>query len=143
NRRFAPMARAAREAIAGRGPKLASYRVNAGPLPPGHWLNDPVSGGGRIVGEGCHFVDFLSFLTADAPMVGVRAMTAGRPRGLAEDVLVQLDFADGSAGQVLYTSHGDPGLGKERVEVHAGGVSVVIEDFRSCTIAGSGRRRRI
>jgi predicted dehydrogenase len=143
NRRFAPMARAARDAIAGKGPMLATYRVNAGRLPPGHWLNDPDVGGGRIVGEGCHFVDLLSFLTGDAEIRRIQAATAGRPRGPAEDVVIQIEFADGSAGQILYTAHGDPALGKERIEAHAGGTSVVIDDFRSCTIASAGRRRRV
>jgi predicted dehydrogenase len=143
NRRFAPMTAAVRAAIADRGPIAMTYRVNAGRLPAGHWLNDPAIGGGRIVGEGCHFVDLLSSLTGDAPLLSVRAATVGRPRGAAEDVAIELSFADGSIGQVLYTALGAPGLGKERFEAHAGGVSCVVEDFRKGTIYRNGRRETI
>jgi predicted dehydrogenase len=134
NRRFSPMARAVRDAIAGRGPGALTYRVNAGALPPGHWLNDPESGGGRIVGEGCHFIDLLSSLVGDAPLEGVRARSIGRPRGLTEDAAFELTFADGSVGQIVYTARGASGMGKERFEAHAGGVSAVVDDFRTGTI---------
>jgi len=142
NRRFSPLAVTMRDALRERGPIVATYRVNAGPLPAGHWLNDPAVGGGRIIGEGCHFVDFLAFLTGDAAIDSVEARCAGRPRGPAEDVVIQLGFADGSVGQILYTAKGDPALGKERVEAHAGGASVVLDDFRSIEIASGGKRRR-
>ena len=142
NRRFSPLAVAMRSALAGRGPIVATCRVNAGPLPPGHWLNDAQVGGGRIVGEGCHFVDLLAFLTGDASIDSVEARCAGRPRGPAEDVVLQIGFSDGSVGQVLYTAKGDPALGKERVEAHAGGASVVLDDFRSVEILSGGKRRK-
>ena len=142
NRRFSPLAVAMRDALGARGPIVATYRVNAGPLPQGHWLNDPAVGGGRIIGEGCHFVDFLAFLTGDAAIETVEARCAGRPRGPAEDVVIQLGFSDGSVGQILYTAKGDPALGKERVEAHAGGASVVLDDFRSVEIMSGGKRRK-
>jgi len=142
NRRFAPLAALLRQAIASRGPIVATYRVNAGALPPGHWLNDPEVGGGRIVGEGCHFVDLLGYLTGDAAIVSLEARCAGRPSGPAEDVVVQLGFADGSVGQLVYTAKGDSSLGKERVEAHAGGVSAVLDDFRSLTVHRGARRRK-
>lgn len=142
NRRFAPMARAAREAVAARGPFLATMRVNAGALPPGHWTLDPEVGGGRIVGEGCHFVDLLSFLAGDSPIVAVEARSAGRPRGLAEDVAVQIEFGDGSVGQILYTAKGASSLPKERLELHAGGMSLVLDDWREMTVHRGGSRRR-
>jgi polar amino acid transport system substrate-binding protein len=142
NRRFSQAALAMKRALDGRGPIIATYRVNAGALPPGHWLNDPAVGGGRIIGEGCHFVDFLTFLTGDAAIESVEARCAGRPRGPAEDVVIQLGFADGSVGQILYTAKGDPALGKERVEAHAGGASTVLDDFRSLEIVSGGRRKK-
>ncbi len=143
NRRFAPMARAVREALAGRGPVALTYRVNAGTLPSGHWLNDPETGGGRIVGEGCHFIDLLSFLTGDARIEAVRARPLGRPRTSAEDAAIEIAFAGGSVGQILYTARGAPGLGKERFEAHAGGVSAVVDDFRSGTIWRGSRMVRL
>lgn len=143
NRRFAPLAVVMRRTLEGRGPIVASYRVNAGSLPPGHWLNDAEVGGGRIIGEGCHFVDFLAFLTGDAAIDSVEARCAGRPQGPAEDVVIQLGFSDGSVGQILYTAKGDPALGKERVEAHAGGASVVLDDFRSLETVTGGKRRKL
>jgi predicted dehydrogenase len=143
NRRFSPLAVGMRRSLEGRGPIVATYRVNAGPLPPGHWLNDPEVGGGRIIGEGCHFIDFLSFLTGDSAIDSVEARSIGRARGPAEDVAIQLGFADGSIGQILYTAKGDAAFGKERVEAHAGGTSIVLDDFRSVEIFSSGKKRRI
>jgi predicted dehydrogenase len=131
-----------RRALEGRGPFIASYRVNAGALAAGHWLNDPEVGGGRIIGEGCHFVDFLAYLAGDAAIETVEARCAGRTRGPAEDVVIQLGFSDGSAGQILYTAKGDRSLGKERIEAHAGGTSVVVDDFRSVEIVSGGKRTK-
>jgi predicted dehydrogenase/threonine dehydrogenase-like Zn-dependent dehydrogenase len=143
NRRFSPMARAVRDAVAERAPLVATYRINAGPLPAGHWVNDPDQGGGRMIGEGCHFVDLLSFLTGDREIEDVQARCAGRPRGTAEDLAVQVSFADGSVGQILYTARGSGRLGKERLEAHAGGVSAVIDDYHSCTIHKGSRSTKV
>ena len=137
NRRYSPHARALREAFAGRGPLMMTYRVNAGPLPPGHWLNDPQVGGGRIIGEACHFIDLMSFLTGDAGVLSV--VGHGLGSGSAENFGVTLNFADGSVGQLLYTARGSPSLSKERLEVHGGGASAVMDDFRS-TLINIGRR---
>lgn len=139
NRRFSPMARRIREVVTGRGPVLMTYRVNAGPLPPGHWLNDPEIGGGRLVGEGCHFVDLCSYLTGDVEIVSVETRQAGRPAGPSEDFVIQLSFADGSVAQILYTAKGDTRLGKERLEVHAGGISAVLDDYVSGAIHRGGK----
>jgi predicted dehydrogenase/threonine dehydrogenase-like Zn-dependent dehydrogenase len=133
NRRFSPMAVALREAVKNRGPVLATYRVNAGRLN-GHWLQDPEFGGGRIIGEGCHFVDLLSFMAGDADIATIEAQCAGRPKGLAEDVVAQLRFTDGSVGQLIYTAVGNASMGKERVEVFAGGVSGYIDDYNDAAI---------
>jgi predicted dehydrogenase/threonine dehydrogenase-like Zn-dependent dehydrogenase len=143
NRRFSPMALAIRDALSGRGPLLMTYRVNAGQLPPGHWTTDPEVGGGRIIGEGCHFIDLMSYLTRDAAIVSVQAACAGRPTGLTEDAAIQLAFADGSVGQILYTAKGEPSIGKERLEVHAGGASAVLEDYRTCAIHKGRKVSRI
>jgi len=143
NRRFSPMGQALRDALASRGPILMQYRVNAGVLPDEHWLHDPDLGGGRIIGEGCHFVDFLSSLAQDAEIVDVQALSAGSPRGLSQDVAIQLAFADGSVGQIVYTARGNPALPKERVEAHAGGCSAWIDDYRECRILRPGRSERV
>lgn len=138
NRRFAPMSVAARDAVAGLGPVMVDIRVNAGALKAGHWANDPAVGGGRMIGEGCHFVDLASFLVGDAPIASISARSVGRARLMPEDFAVQIGFEDGSVAQIAYLSRGHAGLGKERVEVHAGGVSAVIDDFREAKVFRGG-----
>jgi polar amino acid transport system substrate-binding protein len=140
NRRFAPMALETAAFLSDRhGPLVLQYRANAGALPRDHWTRDPVVGGGRIIGEGCHFVDLLTFL-AGAPPVRVQA-TGDLAR---DDVLVMLDFADGSVGTVVYAAGGDRALGKERLEVLGAGRASVLDDFRELTLVrdGSSKHRR-
>ena len=126
--------RGLRETFAGRGPLMMTYRVNAGPLPPTHWLNDPAVGGGRIIGEACHFIDFMSFLTGDSPIVSVEARTTDRFLPTAQNVAATIGFKCGSVGLLLYASGGSSRLGKESIEVHGGGASATIEDFRICRL---------
>lgn len=135
NRRFAPTAlesRATFEPV--RGPKTLLYRVNAGPLPEGHWLLDPRQGGGRLVGEGVHFFDFACWFVGAQP-VTVRA-AATRPNGLTDpdNVAATVAFEDGSVAVIQYLSTGAAGLGKERVEILGGGRTAVIDDFASISI---------
>jgi polar amino acid transport system substrate-binding protein len=138
NRRFSPLARELKGAFGRRrGPLVMQYRVNAGPLPADSWLKDPAVGGGRLVGEGCHFVDFCSYL-ADAPVTRVYAERAGESE---DDVVVSLRFADGSVGTVHYVASGDPAYPKERVEVLGDGRVAVLDDFRSLEVAHGKRRR--
>jgi predicted dehydrogenase/threonine dehydrogenase-like Zn-dependent dehydrogenase len=143
NRRFSPHARALRQVFAQAGPLMMSYRINAGPLPAGHWLNDPAIGGGRIVGEACHFIDLMSFLTGDAGIVSVQAKGSAASPHSQEEVSSTLEFADGSVGQLLYATRGSPSAGKELLEIHAGGLSARLEDFRTCRLYGSRFSRRI
>ncbi|MGH9365768.1 MAG: bi-domain-containing oxidoreductase [Thermoanaerobaculia bacterium] len=135
NRRFSPHARRLKELLTPiASPRTMLYRINAGPLPPGHWLLDPVEGGGRLLGEAVHFFDFLSFL-AGAPPIGVRAAApAGRSR---DEAAVLLEFPNGSLGTVVYSGAGSSGTGKERVEVFAGGASFVLDDFRVLRVDGA------
>ncbi len=143
NRRFAPLARRLRAELCGRGPLLITYRVNAGRLPRGHWTHDPEVGGGRIVGEVCHFVDFLMFLTGCAPS-GVDAAAIGGGSEPREDSLAAtLRFPDGSIAVIVYSALGDPGLPKERVEVLGEAGAAVIDDFRELRIYRGGREEQI
>ena len=142
NRRFSPLARAAREFFAGRqSPLSISYRVNAGRLARSHWLQDPVEGGGRIVGEVCHFVDLMHFLTgAVVTRVYAEAVESRNAEAVDEDsVFVTLRFADGSNGAIAYLSEGDKAMPKERVEILGEGKSFVLDDFRSATLYRNGR----
>lgn len=140
NRRFAPLTAALKDAFNGSsGPKALQIRVNAGALPAGHWAADPAQGG-RLVGEGCHFIHWANFVVGSAP-VTVDARALGRKTG-EQDWTLRLVYSDGSAADILYTSEGDGALGKERYEVHAGGVSAVLEDFRSLLVCRGGKQRK-
>jgi polar amino acid transport system substrate-binding protein len=121
NRRFAPFAAKIRELSA---PLVMRYRVSVQPLPADHWINDPDAGGGRILGELCHFIDFLRFAARSRP-VSVFAQGFG-----AENVQVALRFADGSVGSIDYFSVADAALPKEHVEIFGGGRHMVVDDFR-------------
>ncbi|MEY2441560.1 MAG: hypothetical protein QOJ46_986, partial [bacterium] len=142
NRRFAPSVRRTIEAFAGVQHRVVVARVNAGPLPADHWLHDPVEGGGRLLGEGCHFVDLVAEL-AGAPAVEVQAFAVAqpqRPLECSDELTAQLRFANGSIGTVIYTGAGDSKLPKERIEVFGGGIAAVIDDFRRLELVRGGRR---
>ncbi len=142
NRRFAPLAVRMKTFLQDvREPLALHYRVNAGFLPPDHWLNDPQQGGGRILGEVCHFVDFLSFLTGSSP-VEVETRTLPNPSQYSNDnVICSLRFADGSQGTISYLANGDKSYSKERIEVFGGGTVAMLEDFRRLELVRSGKKR--
>jgi len=136
NRRFAPFSVELKKALPP-GAKAVQIRVNAGPVPSGHWTVS-ASEGGRLLGEGCHFIDWANFVVGRAP-VSVEARAIGSQVG-DQDWFLRLSYDDGSAADILYVSTGDGAAGKERYEVHAGGVSAVLEDFRRLTIFSGGRK---
>jgi len=140
NRRFAPLALRLKDFIARRQePLVANYRVNAGYLPPDHWTHDPEQGGGRLLGEGCHFVDFLTFLVGEPPVsVFTRALPdLGRYR--ADNAVLTFEFPDGSLGVLTYLANGDRSFSKERIEVFAAGRVAVLEDFHTLEMVQDGR----
>jgi len=146
NRRFAPLAVRAKEFFAARrGPLSIVYRVNAGRVPRGHWTQDPREGGGRIVGEGCHFVDLMQFWTgAHVTRVHAEAVAARDEQVTDEDnVVVTLRFADGSNGVLAYVAEGDRSLPKERAELFGGGLAFVLEDFRRATLHRGGKEEAL
>jgi predicted dehydrogenase len=144
NRRFAPMAVRMKAFLATISEPLAlHYRINAGHLPPDHWVNDREQGGGRILGEVCHFVDLMMFLAA-SPIVEVEARPIGNSgRYSGDNVLVSLRFGNGSEGTISYLANGDRAFSKERIEVFGGGSAAVLEDFRSLELVRNGRRENI
>jgi predicted dehydrogenase/threonine dehydrogenase-like Zn-dependent dehydrogenase len=134
NRRWSPAVLAARRALgAVPGEKLVVYRIAAGPVPERHWYHDPRQGG-RLLGEVCHFVDTAQALVG-APVEDVAALRGGGHRGPADDAAIALRFADGSLATIGYGS-AVPTAGKERIEVHAGGHRLVIDDFRLAELDG-------
>ena len=134
NRRFSLPAQQAKDLFAKRETPLSIlYRVNAGHIPKEHWTQDPHEGGGRIVGEVCHFVDLMQFFTGAPPVsVFAESVSAKSPKIIdADSVFITLRFADGSNGTIAYLSEGDKSLPKERVEIFGGGRIFVIDDFRT------------
>jgi predicted dehydrogenase/threonine dehydrogenase-like Zn-dependent dehydrogenase len=142
NRRFAPFSQRIKTFISKRAePLFAHYRVNAGFLPPSHWLHDPDQGGGRIIGEACHFIDYLTFLVGEAP-ISVAAYGLPDDGKYKEDcVHIVLKFADGSLGVVNYLANGDKSIPKERLEVFTGGQVAVLDDFRTLELVENGNRQ--
>jgi predicted dehydrogenase len=142
NRRFAPLAVQLKKFLADcTEPLYMHYRANAGYLPLSQWTQDPDQGGGRIIGEACHFVDFLTFLVGRPP---VNVTAHGLPdngKYREDNVSMTFTFPDGSLGMVDYLSNGDKSFPKERLEVFCGGSVAVLDDFRSLEMVRDGRRK--
>jgi predicted dehydrogenase/threonine dehydrogenase-like Zn-dependent dehydrogenase len=145
NRRFSPSARAVRNHFAA-GPVSMVYRINAGRIARDSWIQDPVQGGGRILGEVCHFVDLLQFLSGSEPTrVSAACLKTEDASAVPEDSLsVTIEFANGSIGSLAYLAEGCRALPKERVEVHGAGRSAVIDNFLVAELydGPKGRKRR-
>lgn len=131
NRRFSPHTLKIKEVIAERKePLCMTITVNAGSIPPEHWIQNPEIGGGHIIGEGCHFIDLLSFI-ADSPVVYVSAVMLGEGPSIREDKMsIQMRFADGSIGNVNYFANGSKSYPKEVLEVFSEGRILSLENFR-------------
>lgn len=140
NRRFAPLARLLKEKMGG-GAMSMIYRINAGSIPPESWIQDPEIGGGRIIGEVCHFVDFLTFICGALP-VRVYAAALPEPNNLQDVVNVSLEFANGSIGTISYFANGSKSLEKEYVEVYQAGTTGVLRNFKGLEIYGGGKPER-
>jgi predicted dehydrogenase len=141
NRRFAPLAKRLKAFVDRRQePLFAHYRVNANVLPADHWLIDPEVGGGRIIGEGCHFIDFLTFLVGDNP---AEVTTQGLPdqgKYNEDNIVMNFKFPDGSLGVVSYLANGDKSFPKEYLEVFTGGRVAVLHDWRRLEMVENGNR---
>jgi predicted dehydrogenase/threonine dehydrogenase-like Zn-dependent dehydrogenase len=142
NRRFSPHARRLREIIAGDpGPVLIQYRVNAGALPAAHWVHGP-SGGGRNLGEACHFYDLFTYLLAGRAVKVAAESVAPREGGTARDenFVATVRFENGSLATLTYSALGSSALPKERAEVFVGGKVVELDDYRTLRIHGSSAK---
>lgn len=144
NRRFAPLVRDL-DALTSRrsGPLATVITVNAGAIPRDHWTQDPETGGGRIVGEACHFID-LARAFANAPVSSLQLLTARTPsRSAVDDVaVIQLSFRDGSVASIQYLANGNKSFPKERVELFWDGKIAQIDNFRRVTGWGVASSRR-
>jgi predicted dehydrogenase/threonine dehydrogenase-like Zn-dependent dehydrogenase len=141
NRRFSPLAPPLTALLNDRSESLhAHYRVNARYIPLEHWTQDETRSGGRIIGEACHFVDFISFLVGAAPCsVSAQALPDyGKYRD--DNVSMTFSFPDGSLGVVDYLANGDSSFSKERVEIFCGGRVAVLDDFKALEMVQDGKR---
>lgn len=140
NRRFAPMVKLAKEFITEQPEPLAIiYRVNAGYLPIDHWTQDPMQGGGRIIGEVCHFIDLLQFFSdSKVTQVYARALP-NQGKYLNDNVAITLSLENGSIGSVLYTANGNKSLSKENIEIFGGGKVAIIDDYKSIKFIENGK----
>lgn len=123
-------------------PKMIHYRVNAGFIPSNHWVHAPNQGGGRIIGEGCHFIDLCIFLADSKP---VSIQTLGLPNhGKYNDdnVVINMVFEDGSISNIEYLANGDKGVEKETLEVFSGGKVVQLFDYRKLVLISNGKKTR-
>ncbi|MBK6990169.1 MAG: bi-domain-containing oxidoreductase [Bacteroidetes bacterium] len=141
NRRFSPYTETLRsfisqsEKLSSASPIAINYRINAGVVAADHWVHDPKVGGGRILGEVCHFIDLCTFITG-SKVAGVSANSMNTADGKTDTLTVNLSFANGSIANISYFSNGQKELPKERLEVFAGGVVAIIDDFKSVATYG-------
>ena len=142
NRRFSPAVQAVHEFISAAGePLLITYRVNAGFLPATSWYQAPEQGG-RIVGEVCHFVDTMQFLTGSLPVsVFACAPSDSNNRYRHENLSVEIAFADGSVGHILYAANGAPAMKKEYMEIFGGGRCATLDNFRLVSLFHGGKAK--
>jgi predicted dehydrogenase/threonine dehydrogenase-like Zn-dependent dehydrogenase len=142
NRRFAPFSQRLKAFLGdNKAPLMANYRINAGYLPASHWLHDRSQGGGRIIGEGCHFIDFLTFLIGEPPSSVTAFALPDHDNHPQDNVHLSMKFPDGSLGTIDYLANGDKAFPKERLEVFTAGKVAVIDDFRTLELVHNGKRQ--
>ena len=145
NRRFSPHTKRVRHAFERRaGALVITIRVNAGPIAATSWIHDPEVGGGRLLGEACHFVDLAGAIAGVRPrtVLAVGIGSEDPASQLRDNFTIVIEYVDGSVATIVYTSKGDPALGKERIEVFGDGVAAVIDDFHTSTITRGGATDR-
>ena len=146
NRRFAPTTQEAIRLFSNISrPLIVTIRVNVGPIRKGSWVHDPEEGGGNIIGEVCHFLDLIQGITGSYP-VNVFARVIQQEdggRNPEDNVAISLSLADGSVGNIVYTTMGDKSVAREKVEIFGGGAVCVIENFKGLTWSQGGKKKGI
>jgi predicted dehydrogenase/threonine dehydrogenase-like Zn-dependent dehydrogenase len=133
NRRFSPVAQEIKKSLANVGdPLVINYRINAGFIPKEHWMQNEEIGGGRIIGEVCHFVDLMQYFTDALPeVVYAQSINSSNKKVKNDDnIAINIKFSNGSVGSIVYVANGDKSLPKERIEIYGGGKVGVIHDFK-------------
>jgi predicted dehydrogenase/threonine dehydrogenase-like Zn-dependent dehydrogenase len=146
NRRFSSAAQEIRNKVATLNePVVMNFRVNAGVISKEHWIQKPEVGGGRIIGEMCHFFDLMEYMSGAQPIkVYAESIQTENDKFVNQDnVVISLKFANGSIGTLTYVSNGDTSMQKEKLEVFCGGLVGVIHDFRNVVIHNNGKETKI
>lgn len=143
NRRFAPLAKELKKHFFGRlEPLTIVYRVNAGYVPPSHWVHAAEEGGSRVIGEMCHFVDFMQYLTGGmVEKVYGEMVAAGGTVVMKDNVVVTIKMSDGSVGVIAYSASGDRACPRESVEVMGDGKMAILDDFRQLSLFAAGKKK--
>lgn len=145
NRRFSSHAKKIREYISNNStPLIMNYVINAGDIPPEHWVQDPKIGGGRIIGEVCHFLDFLQFISNSSPtsIFATSLKTNNMKYKNDDSVLITISYKNGSIGTITYHAVGDKSLPKEFFEVNAGNKTVKMHNFDMTEFYSNGKKTR-
>jgi len=145
NRRFSPLAVKVKELLKTRNsPAIIIYMVNASKLPPDHWVHDQIEGGGRMIGEACHFFDLLYWLLESEPIeVYTRGVSPSQPNLFEdENCTTTIKFADGSTASLTYTTLGHPSFPKERIEIFSEGSVILLDDFRELAVRGGKHKMK-
>ena len=137
NRRFSPLSQEIKKTFKN-GPVAMTYRINAGNIPSDSWIQDKAVGGGRILGEVCHFVDYLTFINGSLP-VSVYAAAMNQSLELDDVLNVSLSYQNGSVGNISYFANGSKSLPKEYFEIYGHGSTAVLDDYKKIAVYGSGK----
>ncbi len=157
NRRFSPFTQEVKRFFEDRqNPLIINYRVNAGAVPRNHWVQDPQEGGGRIIGEVCHFVDLMQYILNSRSEAKGRSGSSQPVKVYAEpisgnnaslisndNVNITLKFADGSVGTISYVANADPSVPKERVEILGENSAAIIDDFKQAKLTRNGKTKTV
>lgn len=137
NRRFAPFVQKIKQKV-GSGQMSMIYRINAGNIPKDSWIQDLEVGGGRMIGEACHFIDLLTYINGSLPEK-LSAFAIPDVNGLNDTVNISIYFKNGSIGTVSYFANGSKDLAKEYLEVYSSGTTAILEDYKKLSIFGKGK----
>ena len=140
NRRFSPLTKKLKKAV-GNNPMTMIYRINAGAIPKDTWIQDAEIGGGRILGEACHFIDYLTYLNGSLP-TKITASALPDANQLNDTLNILIQFENGSSGVVGYYANGSKAMTKEYVEVFSAGMSATLSDFKELKIYGKGKPKK-
>lgn len=140
NRRFSPLTDKLKMAV-GNNPMTMFYRINAGSIPADNWIQDLEIGGGRVLGEVCHFIDYLTYLNGSLP-TKVSATALPDANQLNDTLNILIQFENGSSGVVAYYANGSKSMTKEYIEVFSAGMSATLNDFKELQIFGKGKPKK-